>query len=423
MGWSRKMDGIKFHGGRKLRGCITIGGAKNAALPIMAASLLTRTKVVLHNVPIVRDIEMMVKLVRCTGAKIRFENNTVCIQASKINGKNLSNNVLASEIRSVNGMFGALLHRLKRMKLPYPGGCEIGARKIDLHISSLRELGVNVTTNKMHIMAESGELLGCCTVLPYPSVGVTENLMIASSLAAGVTTITNAAREPEIVDLANFLNSMGAEIEGAGTDFIKINGVEELDGTEYTIIPDRIETGTYIVAAAITNGDILIKNADLSLLQNVVQTVKEIGVEIEDFGKRVHVTSSGNFVPVDLTTKPYPGFPTDMQPIITPLLIIANGISTIEETVFERRFNHVSELVKMGAELDIKDFKLFIKGPGKLKGTRVKALDLRAGGSLMLAGLIADGQTIVEGAHQIFRGYEHPLTKLKKVGANCTLTS
>jgi UDP-N-acetylglucosamine 1-carboxyvinyltransferase len=414
-------DKIVLNGGRKLRGHITISGAKNAALPIMAASLLTRKEVTLHNVPIVRDVQMMVELLRCAGAKVIFKNNTVCVKATKVNGKHLSNNVLASEIRSVNGMFGALLHRLKRIKLPFPGGCEIGARKIDLHILSLQELGVEVTASQMCIIAESDKLHGCHIVLPYPSVGVTENLMIAASLAKGVTTITNVAREPEIVDLANFLNSMGAEIEDAGTNFMKITGVEELSGTEYTIIPDRIETGTYIIAAALTNGDILLENVDLSLLEEVVQVVERVGVKIEEFEKSIHVISSGKLYPVDIITEPYPGFPTDMQPIITPLLTMADGVSKIEETIFERRFNHIPELTNMGANIKIKDNRLFIKGPSKLKGTKVKALDLRAGGSLMLAGLVAEGQTIIEGANQIFRGYENPLTKLKKVGADCTL--
>ena len=412
-----------FNGGRKLQGSITIGGAKNAALPIMAASLLTSKEVTLDNVPRVRDIEMMVELVRCTGAKIAFQNDIVHIQAAKVSGKNLSNNVLASEIRSVNGMFGALLHRLRTLKLPLPGGCEIGARKIDLHISSLQELGVRINTDKTHLIAKSEELHGCSTVLPYPSVGVTENLMIAACLAKGVSTIANAAKEPEVVDLANFLNSMGAEIEGAGTDFVKINGVDELSGTNHTVIPDRIETGTYVTAAAITNGDILLRNVDLSLLESVVKLVDSVGVNIQRFEKDVRATSSGEFHPMDIITEPYPGFPTDMQPIITPLLVMADGVSTIKETIFERRFNHVTELIKMGADMKIKDNELFIKGPSKLKGTKVEALDLRAGGSLMLAGLVAEGQTIIAGAHQIFRGYENPLAKLRKVGANCTLVS
>jgi len=330
---------------------------------------------------------------------------------------------LASEIRSVNGMFGALLHRLRTLKLPLPGGCEIGARKIDLHISSLQELGVRINTDKTHLIAKSEELHGCSTVLPYPSVGVTENLMIAACLAKGVSTIANAAKEPEVVDLANFLNSMGAEIEGAGTDFVKINGVDELSGTNHTVIPDRIETGTYVTAAAITNGDILLRNVDLSLLESVVKLVESVGVNIQRFEKDVRATSSGEFHPMDIITEPYPGFPTDMQPIITPLLVMADGVSTIKETIFERRFNHVTELIKMGADMKIKDNELFIKGPSKLKGTKVEALDLRAGGSLMLAGLVAEGQTIIAGAHQIFRGYENPLAKLRKVGANCTLVS
>ena len=416
-----KMERIVIKGGRKLKGNINISGAKNAALPIIAASLLTKKEVILHNVPLSMDVHMMTDLVRSTGAKVGFENDVMRIQAVKVRGGPLSDNVLASEIRSVNGLLGALLHRLKRIKVPLPGGCEIGTRKIDLHISALTKLGAEVDITKTHIIAKSNELYGCRVVLPYPSVGVTENTVIAASLAKGASTIENAANEPEIVDLANFLNSMGAEIKGAGTSVIKINGVEELGGTDYTIISDRIETGTYMVAAAITNGDILLKNADLSLLERVALILNEIGVEIEEVNEGVHITSSGRFHPVDIITEPYPGFPTDMQPIITPLLSIADGESTIKESIFDRRFNHVPELIKMGADMKINGDTLFIKGPSKLKGAKVKALDLRSGGSLVLAGLIAEGETTIDGVHQFFRGYEKPLSKLKSVGANCTL--
>lgn len=416
-----KMERIVIEGGKKLKGNINISGAKNAALPIIAASLLTKKEVILHNVPMLRDVQMMAELVRSTGATVGFEKNVMRIQVAKVRGESLSDNVLASEIRSVNGLLGALLHRLKRIKVPLPGGCEIGTRKLDLHISALSKLGAEVDIKKTHIIAKSNELYGCRIVLPYPSVGVTENIIIAASLAKGFSAIENAAKEPEIVDLANFLNSMGAEIKGTGTNVIKINGVEALSGTEYTIIPDRIETGTYMVAAAITNGDILLKNADISLLERVVSIFNETGVEIEEVNEGVHITSSGRFHPVDIMTEQYPGFPTDMQPTITPLLLIADGESSIKETIFDRRFNHVPELIKMGANIKVNGDTVVIKGPSQLKGAKVKALNIRAGGSLMLAGLIAKGETAIDGAYQIFRGYEDPLVKLKSVGANCTL--
>lgn len=416
-----KMERIVIKGGRKLKGTIRISGAKNAALPIIAASLLTKKEVVLHGVPNVRDVHMMAELVRSTGAKLGFENDVIRIQAVKVRGEFLSDNMLASEIRSVNGLLGALLHRLKRIKVPLPGGDRIGTRKLDTHISTLTELGAEVNIKKTHIITKSNKLYGCRLVLPYPSVGVTENAMIAASLAEGASTIENAAKEPEIVDLANFLNLMGTEIRGAGTSVIKINGVEELSGTDYTVIPDRIETGTYMVAAAITNGDVLLKNADLGLLERVVSMLNEVGVEVQELSEGVHITSSGRFNPVNIITEPYPGFPTDMQPIITPLLSIADGKSSIKETIFDCRFNHVPELMKMGANIRVNGDMAVIEGPTQLKGAKVKALDLRAGGSLMLAGLIAKGETAIEGVHQIFRGYEDPLIKLKNVGANCTL--
>ena len=410
-------------GEKKLKGNISISGAKNAALPILAASLLTRKEVILHNIPRLGDVHVMIELMRNAGSKVEFKNNTVSVKATNLTGKSLSDNALAKEIRYSTHLIGSLLPRVKKIRIPFPGGCAIGTRRLDSFILGLTNVGAKIEIKNEYISAELNELHGSDIVLEYPSVSATENTMIAACLAEGASTIENVAKEPEIVDLANFLNSMGAKISGAGTDVIKIDGVDELGNTEYTIIPDRAETGTYMVAAAITNGDILLKNTRLSLLESVALTLRKMGVEIKEVNEGVHIISSGVFHPADIITEVYPGFPTDMQPIITPLLSIADGESTIKETIFDRRFNHVPELIKMGANIKIDSDTLFIKGPSKLKAAKVEAQDIRAGGSLMLAGLSAQGQTTIEGAHQIFRGYENPLVKLKNVGADCTLVT
>jgi UDP-N-acetylglucosamine 1-carboxyvinyltransferase len=412
-----KMEKIVIKGGRKLKGDINVSGAKNAALPILAASLLTKKEVILHNIPRLGDVHIMTELVRSAGAKIEFKNNTISVKATNLTGKALSDNPLANEIRYSTHMIGALLPRVKKIRIPFPGGCAIGTRILDSYILGLTKLGAKIEIKNEHITAELNELHGSHIMLEYPSVSGTENTMILACLAKGASTIENIAKEPEIVDLANFLNSMGAEISGAGTDVIKINGVDELGSTEYTIIPDRVETGTYMVAAAITNGDILLKDTRLSLLESVVLKLREIGVEIEEVNEGVHITSSSKFHPVDIVTEVYPGFPTDMQPIVAPLLSIADGESTIKETIFDRRFNHVPELRKMGADIKVSGDTIFINGVSKLKGAEVEALDIRSGGSLVLAGLIAEGETTIYGVHQVFRGYEKPLEKLKNVGA------
>lgn len=412
-----KMERIVIKGGRKLEGTIHISGAKNAALPIIAASLLTKEEVILHNIPRLGDISLMIELIRSVGAKVDLKNNTIRIKVEKLRAKTLSDNVLVSKIRYSTHLIGALLPQLGEINIPFPGGCKIGTRKLDSHIKGLTGLGAKVIVKDGHIKAKSDGLEGSHIVLEYPSVGGTENIMIAACLAKGTSIIENTAKEPEIIDLANFLNSMGADISGAGTGVIRINGNNELSGTEYTIIPDRMETGTYMVAATITNGDVLIKDTDLSLLESVVSKLREIGVEIEEVDGGVRVISSDKFHPVDIVTEVYPGFPTDMQPIITPLLSIVDGESTIKETIFDDRFNHVPELRKMGADIKVSGDTLFITGISKLEGAEVEALDLRSGGSLVLAGLIAEGETTIYRAYQVFRGYEKPLEKLKNVGA------
>ena len=411
------MEKVVVYGGRRLRGSIEISGAKNAALPIMAASLLTKGEVVLHNPPRLGDVQVMAGLIRSIGGKIEFKNNTMRLKADKLRVQTLSDNSLVSQIRYSTHLLGALLPQFKEVKIPLPGGCKIGTRKLTSHILGLTKLGAKVKVENGYIKASASELQGCHITLEYPSVGATENIMIAACLAIGNTTIENVAKEPETTDLANFLNSIGGEISGAGTDVIKIKGVNELCGTEYRIIPDRIETGTYMVAAAITQGDFLIKNANIGLLDSVVSKLREVGVKIEEVNKGLHVTSSDKFYPTDIVTEVYPGFPTDMQPIVTPLLSITGGESTVKETIFDNRFNHVPELIKMGADIKVNGNTLLISGVDHLEGAEVEALDIRSGGSLIVAGLIAKGKTTIHGADQILRGYEKPLEKLRNVSA------
>lgn len=404
-------------GGKRLEGTIRISGAKNAALPMIAAALLTKEEVILNNVPSLQDVQMMAELARgSTGAKIRFENNTMRLRSHNLIEKEMPES-LAGEIRTSLLMVGALLPRFGKVRVPLPGGCVIGTRKIDWHIIGLSVLGAEIEMNERYIEARTDGLCGADITLEFPSVGATENTMIAASVADGVSTIKNVAKEPEIVDLANFLNSMGAEIKGAGTDAIKINGVENLSGTNYSIIPDRINTGTYMVAAAITGGDVLLENTDLNLLESTVSKLREIGIEITETDEGVKVVAPDTVRAVDIVTEVYPGFPTDMQPIVTPLLALANGESRIRETIFDNRFNHVPELRKMGADIEIDGNTAVINGANRLKGAQVTASDLRAGAALVLAGLAAEGETVIDNVYQIDRGYEDIEGKLRGVGA------
>jgi len=417
------LETVVVRGGRGLHGSITISGAKNAALPIIAASLLTSEEVILHNIPRTRDVETMAELVRSLDLDVQSRNDTLSIKPTCIDRRLAVDHILASEIRTSLHLVGGLLPRLKKVAVPLPGGCRIGPRPLDAYILGLRGLGAEIEIKDGHIIAASDELHGSHITLGFPSVSATENTMMLASLAKGTTIIENSAREPEIVDLAAFLNSMGAHVRGAGTNILEIKGVKELAGTEYAIIPDRIETGTYMVAAAITRGDVLLKKTDLKLLENVVSKLRHAGVQIEEVDEGVRITSSGRFSPAEIVTEVYPGFPTDMQPIITPLLSIAPGRSIIKEALFPSRFSHVSGLKKMGAEIQIKGDTLLITGADRLKGAQVDALDIRSGCALVLAGLVAEGHTIVRGAHQFFRGYDRPLEKLKNLGAEAYLVS
>ncbi|MDY6893986.1 MAG: UDP-N-acetylglucosamine 1-carboxyvinyltransferase [Thermotogota bacterium] len=411
------MDRLIVNGRKRLEGTIIINGAKNAVLPMIAGALLTKEEVILNNTPSLQDVRIMAELSQKIGTKIRIDDNSMSLRAHNLIEKEMPRS-LTEEIRYSLLMIGALLPHFGKVRIPLPGGCLIGTRKIDSHVLGLNALGAEIEMNERYIEARTNGLCGGGITFEFPSVGATENTMIAACLADGTSTIKNVAKEPEIIDLANFLNSMGAEIKGAGTDTIKIDGVKKLDGTNYSIIPDRINTGTYIVAAAITGGDILIKNTNLDYLKSVKAKLCEIGIEITETDEGVNAVAPETIQPVDIVTEVYPGFPTDMQPIITPLLSLADGESRIKETIFDKRFNHVAELGKMGADIEVDDDTAIINGVDGLKGAQIVAPDLRAGAALVLAGLAAEGETVIDNVYQIDRGYENIEGKLRGVGAN-----
>jgi UDP-N-acetylglucosamine 1-carboxyvinyltransferase len=416
------MEKLLVKGGARPKGFVKISGAKNAALPIIAASLLTRERVTLHNIPMIGDVNTMIGLLRDIGANISLKNNNVEIVADDIKTESLSHHILTSKIRYSTHLIGALLPRFKKIVIFQPGGCEIGSRNLNSHFLGLTQLGAQINLKGSHIEAKTDKLRGHRIKLEFPSVGATENVIIAASLANGSSIIENAAKEPEIADLTNFLNSMGADISGGGTETIKVKGVGELNGTEYTIMPDRIETGTYLIITIIAKGDVLIQNTNLHFLESVVSTLVKIGAKISVTNEGVRATANENLRPIDIITEVYPGFPTDMQPIITPLLTAVKGQSTIKETIFDNRFHHVQELWKMGANIKIMGNTIYIKGKEKLLGAQVNAHDIRSGASLIIAGLVAEGNTIIENAHQILRGYEKPLEKLQALGVECFMS-
>lgn len=401
-----------------LNGRLKVNGSKNSILPILAATLLTKDKCILHDIPKLEDVNVMCNLLSNLGAKINMlDDNSLEIQAEDIKNYEAPYDLI-SKMRASFLVMGSLLSRINKAKVSMPGGCAIGTRPIDLHLKGFKNLNVNINSYKGYIQAESECIVGNHVYLDFPSVGATENVMMAACRAKGQTIIENAAEEPEIVDLANFINSMGGKIEGAGTRNIIITGVKELHGTEYTIIPDRIEAGTYMVAAVLTGGELYIDNVIPSHVQPVISKLREIGAEIVENDESVVVRSKGLIKSTDIKTLPYPGFPTDMQAQFMLLLSVANGTSVINETIFENRFMHANELLRMGANIKIEGNTAIVNGLNNLTGTKVKATDLRAGAALILAGLIADGETEISEVHHIKRGYADIVEKLQSVGAN-----
>ncbi|MCK4648842.1 UDP-N-acetylglucosamine 1-carboxyvinyltransferase [bacterium] len=432
------MEKIVITGGERLKGKVKISGSKNAALPIMAATLLTNGVTTLSNIPRLKDVITMARVLRTLGAKVEFKEGRLKIDTTNVD-RFLAPYNLVKTMRASFLVFGPLLAKLGRARVSLPGGCAIGSRPVNLHLRGFEELGAEVSmgggyTQVNPVRSKKPEasasliartsngvkrdgLIGAKIYLDFPSVGATENLMMAAALAKGKTTIENAAKEPEIVDLANFLNKMGAKIKGAGTDTIGIGGVKELKGTDYSIIPDRIEAGTYMIASAITRGNITLEGAKIEHLESLITKLHEAGVEVEDKEEAIKVKVRRRIKSVDVESMPYPGFPTDMQAQFMALMSITPGMSIITETVFENRFMHVSELLRMGAEIKIEGSSAVVKGMKSLSGAPVMATDLRASAALILAGLVAKGRTEISRIYHLDRGYEKIVEKLSNLGA------
>jgi len=405
-------------GGKRLQGTVRIDGAKNSALSIMAATLLTKDVCILRNVPRLTDVDTMGAVIRKLGIKVEWGgDNTLYIDSDDFNNCEAPYE-LVKMMRGSILVMGPLLARLKRAKISLPGGCSIGARPVDYHIKGFEALGAQVEVEKGYIEAKVDKLKGDDIYLDFPSLGATENIMMAACLAEGITTIGNAAKDPEVVELGHFLNKMGAKVEGLGTDLIKIEGVKELHGIDYTIIPDRIEAGTYMVAAAITGGDVLIEKADPLLLKPLIVKLEEAGVRIELEKNLIKVTGPDRVKAVDIKTLPFPGFPTDMQPQFMALSCVAKGTSVITETVFENRFVHTGDLIRMGADIKVEGHSAIIKGIKELSAAPVMASDLRGGAALVLAGLVAEGTTELSRIYHLDRGYVNLEEKLNSLGAD-----
>ena len=405
-----------------LNGEVEISGSKNAVLPIMAAALLTEEICEILDVPTLRDVDVMCKLLSSIGSvvKANYENNSIEIQTKSIIAEEAPYE-LVKKMRASILVMGPLLAKTGKAKIALPGGCAIGARPINLHLKGFQALGAEIEEGHGYVEARADKLVGCTVYLDFPSVGATENIMMAAVLAEGTTIIENVAEEPEIVDLANFLNKMGARIKGAGTDTIKIEGVEKLHGTKHAIIPDRIETGTFMVAAAITRGNVLLKNVVSDHVKPIIAKLKECGVTIEDNDDGMRVRGDINpLIATYIKTMPYPGFPTDMQSQFMALLTTVNGASVVIETVFENRYMHIGELNRMGANIKIEGRSAIIQGERTLQGAQVISTDLRAGAALVLAGLMAEGTTEISEIYHIERGYADFIDKFKGLGAIIT---
>lgn len=411
------MEQYVIKGGNPLYGEVEIGGAKNAALAILAAAIMTDETVTIDNLPNVRDINVLLQAIEEIGAHVeRVDIHKVKINGSFIRGVNVDNEFIR-RIRASYYLIGALLGKYKHAEVALPGGCDIGSRPIDLHMKGFRSMGADIDIAHGLVIARAKELKGTHIYMDKVSVGATINIMMAAAMADGKTVIENAAKEPHVVDVANFLNSMGANIRGAGTDVIRIVGVEKLHATEYSVIPDQIEAGTFMFAVAAAGGNVLVKNVIPKHLEATTAKLLEVGCQVEEFDDSVRVISDGHLKHTQVTTLPYPGFPTDMQPQMAVLLGIAEGTSTVTESIFENRFKYVDELTRMGADIKVESNIAIINGVKRYTGARVNAPDLRAGAALVIAGLAAEGITVVDDIYYIQRGYEALEEKLTKLGA------
>lgn len=411
------MEQYIMKGGAPLSGEVVIAGAKNAALGILAGAIMTNETVIIENVPRVQDVEYLLDAIAEIGAVVeRKEGNRVLINASTIRTTQVDSDYI-KKLRGGYYLVGALLGKYHHAEVDMPGGCAIGSRPIDQHIKGFNAIGANVKIKNGMILAHTSRLIGAHIYMDVVSVGATINVMLAASLAEGKTIIENAAKEPHVVDVANMLNSMGANIKGAGTDVIRINGVPELHGCEYSIIPDQIEAGTFMMAAAATRGDVILRNVIPKHLESISSKLREIGCEVLEEDDAVRVIGTNNMRATHIKTLPYPGFPTDMQSQMAVVLALAEGHSTIIESIFENRFKYVDELVRMGADIKVEGNIALIEGVRMLSGAKVVATDLRAGAAVVIAGLAAEGFTQVEDIVYIERGYENFVDKLRDLGA------
>ena len=413
------MDKLVINGSKRLTGEIEVHGSKNSVLPILAACVLSQGENIIHNCPILSDVDAALKILVELGCKVKREEHTVCVDSSGVNGFEISDSLMR-EMRSSVIFLGAILGRTGKAVLSTPGGCEIGLRPIDMHISAMEQLGAEVFEEhgRLHFECKNG-LHGARVILPFPSVGATENIMIASCVAKGTTVITNAAREPEISDLADFLNGCGAKIHGAGDSTIIIDGVERLTATTHTVIPDRIAASTYLLAGAITHGRVCIKEIIPAHLGALIPVLKQSGCDISVSNRWICISSPPRLSRVKtVRTMPYPGFPTDVQAPLTAMLSVADGTSVVVENIFECRYKHVSELIRLGAKINVEGRTAVIEGVPYLTGASVVSPDLRGGFALVIAGLAAKGETVISGVEHIDRGYENPEKLLSLLGAD-----
>lgn len=407
-----------MEGGARLCGEVTIGGAKNAVVAIIPATLLAKGRCVIENIPNISDVSILLKILREMGADVSFINKTtVEIDTTHVHNPVVSYE-LARHLRASYYFLGALIGRCGRASVSMPGGCHFGVRPIDQHIKGFESLGSEVTIDHGMINADVGELVGAHIYFDVVSVGATINIMLAAVRAKGLTILENAAKEPHIVDLANFLNSMGADVRGAGTDVIKIHGVDIMHGADYSIIPDQIEAGTYMIAAAATGGDVLIKNVIPKHLESITNKLVKAGADITEYDDSIRVQRTGELQAITVKTMPHPGFPTDMQPQMTALLTRAEGASVITEGVWDNRFRYVDELSRLGASIQVDGKVAVVQGVPELKGAPLKATDLRAGAAMMIAAMMATGTTEIEDIYHIERGYEDVQEKFRSLGAN-----
>lgn len=414
------MKSYIIEGGKKLEGTVKISGSKNASLPILAATILSEKTNKLYNVPQIKDTKTTLEILKLLGCKIKQNSGKIEINSKHITKTEIPEHLMR-EMRSTVIMAGALLGRFKEVTFSYPGGCDIGSRPIDLHINAFKKIGVEITEEAGFIKCKANKIIGTNIDLDFPSVGATENIILATVLSTGTTTINNAAMEPEIIDMVQFLKKMGAKIQGEGTNQIIIDGVEKLSGVSYNIMPDRIEAGTILCAVAATGGNVILDNVMPEHLTAVINKLEETGCKIEINNKKITLNAPRKLKSIDIKTMTYPGFPTDLQQIFATMLVKASGTSIIVENIFESRYKYISELRKMGAKVTVEGKTAIIKGARKINATTVVCTDLRGGAALVIAGLIAKGKSRVENIGYIQRGYENLENKLGSLGAKIKL--